>query len=190
MQPPIESSQNIILIGMPGVGKSTIGVLLAEQLAYSFLDSDIHIQIQTQKRLQEIIETEGLDGFCAIEAKLVSTISCHSHVIATGGSVVYSAAAMAHLKSNGICVHLDLDPVELENRLANLATRGVVMTPGQDIADLYAERLPLYQRYADVTVHCRDLNADQIARLIFEKVRRYLSVHDGKLDTSNIGSIS
>ena len=175
MRQPIESGKNIVLIGMPGVGKSTIGVLLAEQLAYSFLDSDIHIQTRTGKRLQEIIAAQGLDGFCAIEAKLVSEITCRSHVIATGGSVVYSAAAMAHLKSRGICVHLDLDPAELETRLANLATRGVVMMPGQSIRALYVERQPLYRRYADLTVHCQDLNADQIAGLIFEKVRNFES---------------
>ena len=165
-----DSGQNIVLIGMPGVGKSTIGVLLAERMAYAFMDSDIHIQTQTRKRLQEIIDTEGLDGFCAIEAELVSAISCRAHVIATGGSVVYSDAAMAHLKSGGICVHLDLDPAELEIRLANLASRGVVMAPGQDIRSLYDERLPLYFRYADITVQCQGLNADQIADVIFEKI--------------------
>jgi shikimate kinase len=172
MPPPIESNQNVVLIGMPGVGKSTIGVLLAEALAYSFLDSDIYIQTQTQKRLQEIIDAEGLDGFCAIEAQIVAAISCRSHVIATGGSVVYSQTAMTHLKSNGICVHLDLDPEKLETRLANLATRGVVMASGQSIRSLYAERLPLYRRYADVTVDCRDHSADHVVDTIVDALRR------------------
>jgi shikimate kinase len=158
--------ENVILIGMPGVGKSTIGVLLAKHLGFSFLDTDIFIQSHEGMRLSEIIERVGLADFCDLEEKYILMMACKSHVISPGGSVVYRAVAMDHLKRIGTVVHLDLDPSALSDRLGDLSLRGVVHAPGQTVADLYQERLPLYITYADITVDCADLSPEQTARKI------------------------
>lgn len=154
--------KNIVLIGMPGVGKSTIGVLLAKALSRAFVDTDVLIQAAEARRLQDIINQEGRDAFLAIEEKHVLKLQCRDHVIATGGSVVYSSAAMDHLKRGGIVVHLDLPLAVLEKRIADLDSRGVVMPPGKDLATLFAERQPLYRKYADMTVGCKGLNHDEV----------------------------
>jgi shikimate kinase len=153
---------NIILIGMPAVGKSTVGVLLAKRLGWAFLDTDILIQIKEKQRLQTILDAQGMDAFCRMEERHIMSIAADAHVIATGGSAVYGPGAMAHLKTLGTVFHLDLPPAILQKRLNNLSSRGVVMTPGQDIASLYRERYPLYRHYADITLDCNDQNPDQI----------------------------
>jgi len=160
----MKSKQNVILIGMPGVGKSTVGVLLAKRMGYSFLDTDIYIQTREGEQLQAIINRRGIDYFCRMEESHVLSIACDSHVIATGGSVVYGRKAMAHLKQLGVVIHLDLELAALKERLGNLDSRGVVMVPGQGLDSLYDERQPLYHRYADSTVTCGGLSPDQVVQ--------------------------
>ena len=158
----MEPDKNIILIGMPAVGKSTIGVLLAKQLKYSFLDTDIYIQSRENKTLQEIIQAHGTDGFCDIEERYILSVNVSSHVIAPGGSVVYRQRAMEHLQSDGLIIHLDLALKHLQKRLDDVDARGVVIAAGQKLEDLYAERHPLYLKYADVTVVTDGLAPDQV----------------------------
>lgn len=143
---------NITLIGMPGVGKSTIGVVLAKVLGYQFLDSDLLIQKQERRRLREIIEEEGYTGFKEIENRVNASIDVNHTVIATGGSVVYCEEAMNHLKSVGTVVYLKLSLDSLSKRLGNLQCRGVLLKEGQTFKDLYEERTPLYEKYADVVL--------------------------------------
>ena len=162
----MNNERNIVLIGMPGVGKSTIGVLLAKALSRSFTDIDVIIQAAEGRRLQDIIDTEGTEAFCALEEKQVQSLHARGHVIATGGSVVYSAAAMAHLAEHGIIVHLDLAYDLLVARLANLDSRGVVRARGQSLEVLFAGREPLYRRYAQITVDCRGMRHEQVVEAV------------------------
>ena len=143
---------NIVLIGMPGVGKSTVGVILAKILGYKFVDADIVIQQEEGKLLREIIAEKGVEGFIAVENRVNASIQCEKTVIATGGSVVYGAEAMEHLKSIGKVVYLKVDYETIDNRLGNLKGRGVVLKKGQDLKALYNERIPLYEKYADIVV--------------------------------------
>lgn len=143
---------NITLIGMPGAGKSTIGVVLAKVLGYQFLDSDLLIQKQEKRRLSEIIEEEGYKGFKDVENRVNASIEAENTVIATGGSVVYCEEAMEHLKSIGTVVYLKLSLNALSKRLGNLKGRGVLLREGQNLTDLYEERTPLYEKYADIVI--------------------------------------
>ena len=143
---------NIILIGMPGVGKSTAGVVLAKVLGYKFIDADLIIQQEEGRLLKDIIAEEGREGFLKIENRVNASIEAEQAVIATGGSVVYGAEAMAHLRSIGTVVYLKLSYETLEKRLHNIRGRGVVLKEGQTLRDLYLERAPLYEKYADITV--------------------------------------
>ncbi len=143
---------NIILIGMPGSGKSTIGVLLAKMLGMNFVDADLLIQQREGLKLYEILEQKGNAYFARVEEEVNASMEAQNTVIATGGSVVYGEKAMAHLKSIGRVVYLKVPLRELERRIKNFATRGIQMEPGQTLADLLQERAPLYERYADVTV--------------------------------------
>lgn len=143
---------NIVLIGMPGVGKSTVGVVLAKVLGYQFVDADLLIQEAEGKLLSELIEENGTDGFIEIENRVNSQIQTHRSVIATGGSVVYGKEAMEHLKSIGTVVYLKQNLRVLQRRLRNLKGRGVVLKEGQTLVDLYKERTVLYEKYADITV--------------------------------------
>ena len=146
--------ENIVLIGMPGVGKSTIGVVLAKVLGYQFLDSDLLIQKQERKKLYQIINEKGLEGFMKVEDRVNASIAAEKTVISTGGSVVYCDNAMKHLKSIGTVVYLKLPLDELSKRLGNLRGRGVLLKEGQTLENLYEERVPLYEKYADITVDC------------------------------------
>ena len=143
---------NIILIGMPGAGKSTVGVVLAKALGYDFIDSDLLIQAETGKRLFEIINEVGIDGFLKVEDQVNAGIRASQTVIATGGSVIYGEAAMSHLKSIGTVVYIQVDYESLEKRLGNLLKRGVAIRKGNSLRDLYNERVPLYEKYAYITV--------------------------------------
>ena len=143
---------NIVLIGMPGSGKSTVGVLLAKMLGMNFLDTDLLIQQQEGMKLYEILEKKGNEYFAKVEDAVNASVRAEGTVIATGGSVVYGKAAMAHLKEIGTVVYLKVPLKELERRIRNFATRGIQMAPGQTLADLYVERKPLYEQYADLTV--------------------------------------
>ena len=148
---------NIILIGMPGCGKSTIGVLLAKNLAYGFLDSDLVIQEQSGRKLQDMIDEMGPEAFSAFEDAVNATLIPHNTVIATGGSAVYGARAMEHFKEIGTVVYLNASYETIEKRIRNFATRGIVIPEGQTFRDVYNERTALYEKYADITV---DVDAD------------------------------
>ena len=164
---------NITLKGMPGVGKSTIGVVLAKVLGYQFLDSDLLIQKQEKRRLSEIIEEEGYRGFQEVENRVNAAIDVENTIIATGGSVVYCEEAMEHLKSIGTVVYLKLSLQALSKRLGNLKGRGVLLREGQTLADLYDERTPLYEKYADIVVdeEGKDLEAslESLLEILREK---------------------
>ena len=143
---------NIILIGMPGSGKSTLGVLLAKSIGYSFIDSDLVIQKREGRKLFEIINDIGLDGFIGCEERAILSIDTDGTVIATGGSAVLSEKAMAYLSTNGKIVYLKVSPLDLEKRIKNIKTRGIVMSKNETIYDVYRVRSPLYEKYADITV--------------------------------------
>ena len=143
---------NIVLIGMPGSGKSTVGVLLAKMLGYDFIDSDLLIQKREGKRLFEILDDNGTDYFLELEKDVNCGISCENTVIATGGSAVYGKAAMEHFKDIGKIVYIKVPLCELEKRVNNFSTRGVVMKNGSTLKDIFEERAPLYEKYADITV--------------------------------------
>ncbi len=148
---------NVALIGMPGAGKSTLGVLLAKRTARRFLDTDLRIQVAERSSLHELIEERGVDTFRRIEERCVMALDCRACVIATGGSVIYSTAAMEQLARIAVCIYLDVPTRELSDRLGSLSARGVVRTPGQGLEDLHAERRPLYERWADLRVECAGL---------------------------------
>ena len=159
---------NVILIGMPGVGKSTIGVLLAKALGYSFVDTDLIIQAKSGRKLADIIAGDGADAFEALENEALESVEADKTVVATGGSAVFCAAGMEKLKSRGVAVYLRLPADELAKRLGNIRTRGVVMRDGigMSLRDLYDERLPLYEKYADITVDVNDLSITAAARKV------------------------
>ena len=143
---------NIILIAMPGVGKSTVGVILAKILGFKFIDTDLIIQQKEKRLLKDIISSEGVDGFIDIENRINSQLEAENSVIATGGSVVYGDEAMKHFSEIGTIVYLKLDYRKLRYRLGNIRNRGVVIRPGQRLSDLYNERIKLYEKYADITI--------------------------------------
>ena len=158
---------NLVLIGMPGVGKSTVGVILAKILGYEFLDADIVIQNRQKRLLKDIIEEEGVDGFIEIENEVNASLNVSKTIIATGGSVVYGKEAMEHLKSIGKIIYLELDYNTLNSRLTNIKGRGVVAKDNQELIDIYKERLPLYEKYADITVNECGLNIEEtIAKIV------------------------
>ena len=142
---------NVILIGMPSSGKSTLGVLLAKLLGYDFIDTDLLIQKAEGKHLQDIINEKGLAYFKAREAETLLALDCDQTVIATGGSAVYDEAAMTHLRETGRVIYLSVPFSAVEERLQNLSTRGVVMEKGTTLRSLYDERAPLYEKYAHLT---------------------------------------
>ena len=168
----INNTSNIILIAMPGAGKSTLGVVLAKILNYSFIDADLLIQSQCDKTLQKIIDACGPDGFIEVENEVLCTLSADQSVIATGGSAVYSDEAMKHLSSIGTVVYLQVSLKELEKRLGGLYERGVVMKDGigMSLNALYEERIPLYEKYAEVTIDIDGLSVRDAARQLVDKL--------------------
>lgn len=164
------NKDNIVLIGMPGVGKSTIGVILAKVLGYQFLDADLVIQQQEGKLLHEIIKEVGTEGFIQVENRVNANLNATRTVIATGGSVVYGTEAMEHLKKIGTVVYLQVPFTILEKRLSDIKGRGVVLKDGQTLYDLFLERTPLYEKYADICVLEEDLNVEQTVDLLTEKL--------------------
>ena len=156
---------NITLIGMPASGKSTVGVLLAKRLGYQFIDTDLVIQQEEGRLLREIIADEGLDGFIRVENRVNSQVKGGRAVIAPGGSVIYGREAMEHLGAIGTVVYLKLDYEELCRRLGNLTDRGVVLREGMTLRDLYDERTPYYERYADVVVNEREKDLGEVDQL-------------------------
>ncbi len=164
------SRSNLILIGMPGSGKSTVGVILAKQTMRSFVDTDVIIQALQGRSLQRIVDQDGYLELRRIEEEALLGLSVHDHVIATGGSAVYSDRAMNHLKTNGIIIFLDVDTATLDARIHDFGKRGLAKRPGQGLADLYEERLPLYRKYAELTVKCEALTHEEVSVKIVEEL--------------------
>ncbi len=162
--------KNLILIGMPGAGKSTVGVVLAKKLGYRFLDSDLLIQEQTGKLLYQLIEERGEAGFLMLENEINASIQVEDTVIATGGSAVYGKEAMEHFGAIGKRIYLKLSYEQLTERLGDLQERGVVMKEGMTLFDLYKERAPLYEKYADLVIDCGDKSIRAIVEEIWKKV--------------------
>ncbi|MBU2646933.1 shikimate kinase [bacterium] len=162
---------NIMLIGMPGAGKSTIGVLLAKHTSKNFIDTDVLIQVNHGKGLQQIVDEDGFMALRKIEEDVLLSMKCVNFVIATGGSAVYSDKAMTRLKMDAVTVFLDAPLEDLERRVNNFDSRGITKSPGQSFADLFQERLILYNKYADITVPCSQKNQDEIVALIEERMK-------------------
>jgi shikimate kinase len=161
---------NIVLIGMPGSGKSTVGVILAKLTSLSFLDTDVLIQTSERRPLQEIVDSQGYMALRAIEERILLGIQCQGCVIATGGSAVYSQPAMERLRADGVIVFLDVDLPTLESRVRDFSGRGLAKRPEQSFADLFDERVALYKRYAEIAINCTCLTheeacAEIVARL-------------------------
>ena len=161
---------NIVLIGMPGAGKSTVGVVLAKHLGCRFVDSDLIIQEKYGKLLHELIEEHGVEGFWKIENEVNASLALEGSVIATGGSVIYGKEAMEHLRLIGNVVYLKLPYEEVAERLGDLNARGVTLMPGQTLHDLYEERTPLYEKYAHVTIDC---SGKVLRDIVMEIARRF-----------------
>lgn len=165
------SKNTIVLIGMPGAGKSTVGVVLAKKLGYRFVDSDLVIQEKYGKLLHELIEEKGVEGFWQLENDVNASLGEERCVIATGGSAVYGVEAMERLRGKGTMVYLKLSCEELKMRLGDLNERGVTLRPGQSLEGLYEERQPLYEKYAHLTVECDEKMLREIVAEIAEAVR-------------------
>lgn len=156
------SKSNVILIGMPGSGKSTVGVVLAKTLLKPFMDTDLLIQQKESRFLQEIINREGIEKFLSIEEKVIREISVENHVISTGGSAILRTSAVEHLKEMGTMIYLKLPFPQIQARIRNIATRGIAMGQGQGLLDIYNERVPLYEASADYVIDCLNKNVEQI----------------------------
>jgi shikimate kinase len=167
------NKSNLVLIGMSGAGKSTIGVLLAKTLGMGFIDTDIIIQQRAGKTLQSILDDDGIDTFLHLEEEAVCSLRAENCVIATGGSVIYSAAAMDALHEDGTLIYLRVPFSELERRLTNVASRGIVMRPGESLRSVFLEREPLYEKYCDIAVDCSGADVERcVAAVADAAVRR------------------
>ena len=167
-----KKGDNITLIGMPGSGKSTIGVVLAKRLGYQFVDTDLLIQAQEKRLLKEIIADEGLDGFKRIENQVNADLTVSRSVIAPGGSVIYCQEAMEHLRKLGQVIYLRVSYEELSRRLGDLVDRGVALKEGQGLKELMEERGVLYEKYADDTIDEKGLTPGRIAAILEKRIRR------------------
>lgn len=167
---------NIVLIGMPGVGKSTIGVILAKVLGYQFVDADLLIQQQEGKLLKDIIAEVGTEGFIQVENRVNASIQAERTIIATGGSVVYGKEAMEHLKCIGTVVYLKVSFEILQKRLADIKGRGVVLKEGQNLQSLFEERAPLYEKYADIEISEEKLSVEETVEKLVENLQNLNSI--------------
>lgn len=167
-----DNNSSIVLIGMPGAGKSTVGVMLAKQTCRSFIDTDVLIQTSQGRPLQDIVDREGHLALRDIEEKIILQLDCGNCVIATGGSAVYSPSAMAHLSRHGIVVHLHADLPVLEQRIQDLDTRGLAKRPDQTFRELFEERSPLYAKYAGITIECGTLGHEAVCARIIEALKK------------------
>lgn len=166
----MEIKENLAFIGMPAVGKSTVGVLLAKKMGFAFQDTDILIQTRERMTLAQIIEAKGLQTFLDIEAMHLKSLDCSGQVIATGGSVIYREEAMAHLSRLATIVYLAVDLPILMTRLSDLVNRGVAIDPGRGVDDLYKERTPLYDKFCDIKIDCGQMSPDQVVTAVSEAV--------------------
>ncbi len=157
---------NIILIGMPGAGKSTVGVILAKTIGMNFIDTDLIIQERYNTLLQDMINNKGIDSFLRKEEESILSLECNNSVIATGGSVVYSPVSMEHLKKLGKIIYLKLTCEEVVSRINNIKTRGIVIEKGQQLSDVFVQRTPLYEKYCDVIVNCSGVDIESIVERI------------------------
>ena len=170
---------NIVLIGMPGCGKSTVGVLLAKALGKAFIDTDVVLQAKEGKKLQAMIEEIGIEAFLGKEQDAILSLNCAQTVIATGGSVVYGAEAMKHLHRHGTVVYIKLPYGTIRKRLSNLATRGVTLKEGQTLFDLYNERIPLYEATADLVCEAEGCEIEETVNRIVDLVNGFCEAKDG-----------
>lgn len=171
---------NIVLVGMPGCGKSTVGVLLAKVLGYPFIDTDLIIQHEEKRLLQNIIDTDGIDAFLGIEGRIVSELRVSNHVIATGGSVIYSQEAMQNLKSDGLVVYLHLEYEEVFSRIRNIKSRGIAMEKGQTLLELYNKRIPLYEKYQDISIQCTGKNIEETVEAVMDRITKFCNDNGNK----------
>jgi shikimate kinase len=160
---------NFVLIGMPGSGKSTVGVILAKKTSRDFVDTDLLIQRSQGRKLQDIVDQDGYFALRHIEERILLDLSVRNHVIATGGSAVYSDQAMAHLKSEGLAIFLDVDLATLESRIPDFSTRGLAKRPDQSLSELFKERFELYTKHADITIKCGRLTQEDVCARIIEE---------------------
>jgi|LGVF01.2.fsa_nt_gb shikimate kinase len=166
--------KNIILIGMSGAGKSTVGLLLAKTLGFSFIDIDLLIQEREQQLLQDIIDLKGNAYFLEAEENAMLNIKAPKSIISTGGSVIYSDVGMKYLKSLGTIIYLNVPCDVIEKRLGDITTRGIVMGKHEDFQSLYDERVKLYEKYSDIQVDCEDLGVERV----IEKIYSLISAND------------
>lgn len=167
-----EEMKNIVLIGMPGCGKSTVGVLLAKALGFEFMDTDIVIQAMYGEKLQELVNRLGVDDFLDLEEEAICDLDVMDTVIATGGSVVYGKEAMAHLRKEGIVVYLELPYAQMARRIYNLSTRGIALRAGQTLKDLYDERVPLYKANCDICFLVGDGTIEETVQRLAQLLER------------------
>ncbi len=163
---------NIILIGMPGAGKSTVGVILAKRIGFDFIDTDLIIQAREKCRLQQTIDKYGLEYFKHAEEQALLALNVERSVIATGGSVVYCPEGLNALSKNSYRIYLDVGLEELEKRIADMGQRGLAMTEDQNFADLYSERTPLYEEACEIKIACDNLNAEQVAAAVEQAIEQ------------------
>lgn len=163
--------ENIVLIGMPGCGKSTVGVLLAKAVAKRFVDTDLLLQEVEDRRLQQILDEKGMDYFLQAEENIMLQVEESDSVVATGGSAVYSAPGMRRMKQTGAVIYLKLSLSSIEKRLDNIQTRGIALGPDETIASLYEKRIPLYERYADIIVEAEGLEAEAVVTQIILQMK-------------------
>lgn len=167
---------NIVLTGMPSAGKSSLGRPLAAMLHMNFVDTDDLILKMEKRPLVDIVKTDGLDRFLKIQERVITSLNVENCVISTGGSVIYSEPAMKHLKKNGVTVYLEVPFEELESRMAS--GRRLARHEGQTFRELYDERVPLYKKYADITVNCSGKTVEELVKIISLLVKRYSSADD------------
>jgi len=163
---------NIVLIGMPGSGKSTIGVILAKRMSLNFVDTDVMIQICEDRSLQDIVDTDGHMALRKVEESVLLCLDCKGYVIATGGSAAYSEPAMLHLKNDGVVIFLDVSIENLKARVSDYETRGLAKRPDQTFSELFEERYLLYQEYSDIQIDCGSLNQEEVCSAIMEALER------------------
>lgn len=168
----MQTFSNIVLIGMPGSGKSTVGVILAKKTSRAFLDTDLLIQTSQHRSLQDIVDSDGHTALRKIEENVLLDISVRNHVIATGGSAAYSHQGMIHLGSSGTIVFLDVTLATLESRIGDFSTRGIAKRPEQSFSELYDERFALYTKYADITIQSDGMTQEQACEQIIHELNK------------------